>query len=274
MWYERDLDARMERTRGRPLPAGRMDPGTALGFGAVLAVASVALLGLAANWLAAALLAGAILFYVFVYTVWLKRRTPYNIVIGGAAGAVPPAIGWAAATGELHPLPILLFAVVLMWDAAALLGAVAVPVRTTTAAPACPMLPVVARPREHAPAHPRLHAGAAAAEPGAGGAGLRARALRLGRGAAGRRLRRPGGGAVAAPERGPGQAPVRLLDRLPVPALPAARARPRVARGLELDMPIGEEHRRRRGRNFALAGALVALIVVFYLVTLARFGAP
>ena len=115
MWYEADLDARMERTRDRPLPAGRMEPGTALGFGAVLAVASVAVLGLATNWLAAALLALAILFYVFVYTMWLKRRTPHNIVVGGAAGAIPPIIGWAAATGDLHPLPILLFAIIFMW---------------------------------------------------------------------------------------------------------------------------------------------------------------
>ncbi len=115
MWYEADIDARMNRTRNRPLPAGRMEPGTALGFGVVVAIASVALLGLATNWLAATLLALAILFYVFVYTVWLKRRTPQNIVVGGAAGALPPIIGWAAATGDLHPLPILLFVIIFMW---------------------------------------------------------------------------------------------------------------------------------------------------------------
>ncbi len=115
MWYEADIDALMNRTRNRPLPAGRMEPGTALGFGVVMAVASVALLGLATNWLAAALLALAILFYVFVYTVWLKRRTPQNIVIGGAAGAIPPMVGWAAATGEVHPLPLLLCAIIFMW---------------------------------------------------------------------------------------------------------------------------------------------------------------
>ena len=115
MWYEADIDARMERTRHRPLPAGRMDPGTALGFGVVTATASVAMLGLATNWLAAGLLALSILFYVFVYTIWLKRRTPQNIVIGGAAGAIPPLIGWAAVTGEIHLFPVVLFAIIFIW---------------------------------------------------------------------------------------------------------------------------------------------------------------
>ncbi|MDA0261183.1 MAG: heme o synthase [Proteobacteria bacterium] len=115
MWYEADIDGRMERTRNRPIPAGRMEPGTALGFGVVTAIASVSLLGLATNWMAAALLTLAILFYVFVYTLWLKRRTPQNIVIGGAAGAIPPLIGWAAVTGEIHLFPMLLFAIIFMW---------------------------------------------------------------------------------------------------------------------------------------------------------------
>jgi protoheme IX farnesyltransferase len=115
MWYERDIDARMRRTMHRPLPAGRMNPGEALGFGAVLAVGSVALMGLALNWIAASLLAASILFYVFVYTIWLKRRTPHNIVIGGAAGAFPPIIGWAAVTGDIGLLPVLLFFIVFMW---------------------------------------------------------------------------------------------------------------------------------------------------------------
>ena len=115
MWYERDIDARMRRTMDRPLPAGRMNPGEALGFGAVLAVGSVALMGLALNWVAASLLAASILFYVFVYTIWLKRRTPQNIVIGGAAGAFPPIIGWAAVTGDIGLLPVLLFFIVFIW---------------------------------------------------------------------------------------------------------------------------------------------------------------
>jgi heme o synthase len=93
MWYERDLDSHMDRTKRRPLPRGRMAPGDALGFGVVLAVGSVLTMGLAVNVTAAALLALTICFYVFIYTIWLKRRTPQNIVIGGAAGAFPPMIG-------------------------------------------------------------------------------------------------------------------------------------------------------------------------------------
>jgi heme o synthase len=115
MWYERDIDALMRRTAGRPLPAGRMMPGEALGFGAVLATGAVLVMGLAANWVAAELLALTIGFYVFVYTIWLKRRTPQNIVIGGAAGALPPVIGWAAAGGQLAIEPFVLFLIVFLW---------------------------------------------------------------------------------------------------------------------------------------------------------------
>ncbi|QLC22313.1 protoheme IX farnesyltransferase [Parasphingopyxis sp. CP4] len=114
-WYEADIDAVMQRTSDRPLPAGRMDRETALHFGVGLGVFSVILMGMAANWLAAATLAAAILFYVCIYTIWLKRRTPQNIVIGGAAGAFPPLIGWAAATGEITMMPILLFALIFLW---------------------------------------------------------------------------------------------------------------------------------------------------------------
>ncbi|HSR55285.1 MAG TPA: heme o synthase [Alphaproteobacteria bacterium] len=115
MWYDRDIDAGMARTRNRPIPAGRMDPGAALGFGATLAVGSVTLMALAVNWMAAALLALTIGFYVFVYTMWLKRRTPQNIVIGGAAGAFPPMIGWAAVTGDVTLMPVVLFAIIFLW---------------------------------------------------------------------------------------------------------------------------------------------------------------
>ncbi len=115
MWYERDVDALMSRTMDRPLPAGRVDPATALGFGISLAVGSVVLMYLAANVAAAALLALTIGFYVFIYTMWLKRRTPQNIVIGGAAGAFPPMIGWAVATGSVSLLPLILFAIIFMW---------------------------------------------------------------------------------------------------------------------------------------------------------------
>ncbi|MEK9795882.1 MAG: heme o synthase [Alphaproteobacteria bacterium] len=115
MWYERDIDAVMARTSDRPLPAGRVAPGDALGFAIVLAAASVVLMAFATNVVAAGLLALAILFYVFVYTVWLKRRTPQNIVIGGAAGAFPPMIGWAAVTGDVSLVSLTLFAVIFLW---------------------------------------------------------------------------------------------------------------------------------------------------------------
>jgi protoheme IX farnesyltransferase len=115
MWYDRDIDAVMTRTRNRPIPAGRLDPGQALGFGVTLAVGSVALMGLAVNVAAAALLAFTIGFYVFIYTIWLKRRTPQNIVIGGAAGAFPPMVGWAAVTGDMSIGSIVLFAIIFMW---------------------------------------------------------------------------------------------------------------------------------------------------------------
>jgi len=115
MWYDRDIDALMRRTRNRPIPGGRIAPGEALGFGVTLAVASVIVLGLAVNPTAAALLALSIAFYVFVYTMWLKRRTPQNIVIGGAAGAFPAVVGWAAVTGSVDLLPLILFAIVFFW---------------------------------------------------------------------------------------------------------------------------------------------------------------
>src|SRR5438045_1865327 len=115
MWYDRDIDAVMRRTAQRPLPAGRMEPGEALGFGIVLAVGSTVVMGLAVNWAAAALLALTIAFYVFVYTIWLKRRTPQNIVIGGAAGALPPLIGWAAVTGDIGWGAVALFAIIFFW---------------------------------------------------------------------------------------------------------------------------------------------------------------
>jgi protoheme IX farnesyltransferase len=115
MWYDRDIDAGMTRTMNRPIPAGRVAPADALGFGVTLAVGSVAVMGLGVNWVASGLLALTIGFYVFVYTMWLKRRTPQNIVIGGAAGAFPPMIGWAAVTGDLALMPALLFAIIFFW---------------------------------------------------------------------------------------------------------------------------------------------------------------
>jgi protoheme IX farnesyltransferase len=115
MWFDSDIDAVMARTRSRPIPAGRVSADEALAFGLVLSAMSVLVLGLAANWLAAALLAFTILFYVVVYTMWLKRWTAQNIVIGGAAGALPPVVGWAAMTGGLSVEPLLLFLVIFLW---------------------------------------------------------------------------------------------------------------------------------------------------------------
>ena len=115
MWYERDIDAVMSRTRERPIPAGRVDPAEALAFGVVLSIASVVVMALAVNLAAAAILALSIGFYVFIYTIWLKRRTPQNIVIGGAAGAFPPMIGWAAVTGDVSLASLALFAIIFMW---------------------------------------------------------------------------------------------------------------------------------------------------------------
>lgn len=142
-WYEADLDARMKRTASRPLPAGRMERQSALHFGVGLGAFSVVLMGVATNWLAALILAVSILFYVLVYTMWLKRRTAQNIVIGGAAGAFPPMIGWAAATGDVTLLPILLFALIFLWTPPHF-WALSLFVRTDYANAGVPMLPVVA----------------------------------------------------------------------------------------------------------------------------------
>ena len=141
-WYEADIDAKMKRTAGRPLPAGRMDRQSALHFGVGLSFFSVLLMGVATNWLAAAVLAVSILFYVFVYTIWLKPRTTQNIVIGGAAGAFPPVIGWAAVTGDITALPVALFMLIFFWTPPHF-WALALFVKTDYAAANIPMLPVV-----------------------------------------------------------------------------------------------------------------------------------
>ncbi|MBM3607370.1 MAG: protoheme IX farnesyltransferase [Alphaproteobacteria bacterium] len=115
MWYDADIDAVMTRTRTRPVPAGKIAPGEALMFGLVLSVFSVVTLGVVANWLAASLLAFTIFFYAVIYTMWLKRSTPQNIVIGGAAGAFPPVVAYAAATGEVSLASMVLFAIIFIW---------------------------------------------------------------------------------------------------------------------------------------------------------------
>jgi protoheme IX farnesyltransferase len=142
-WYEAEIDAKMRRTAKRPLPDGRMDRQSALHFGVGLGFFSVLLMGLATNWLTAILLAISILFYVLIYTVWLKPRTPQNIVIGGAAGAFPPLIGWVAATGHFAALPLILFAIIFLWTPPHF-WALSLFVRSDYAAAGIPMLPVVA----------------------------------------------------------------------------------------------------------------------------------
>jgi heme o synthase len=146
MWYERDIDAVMRRTCARPIVTGKIKPEEALAFGIVLSVCSVMLMGLALNWMAAGLLATANLFYVFVYTIWLKRRTPQNIVIGGAAGAFPPMIGWAAVTGDISIASAALFALIFMWTPPHF-WALALFRRGDYEKAGIPMLPVVAGPR-------------------------------------------------------------------------------------------------------------------------------
>ena len=147
MWYDAEIDARMARTMHRPIPAGRLERGEALGFGATLGVGAVAVMGLVVNLTAAALLALTIAFYVFVYTMWLKRRTPQNIVIGGAAGALPPVIGWAASTGEVSLAALALFAVIFMWTPPHF-WALSLLCCEDYARAGVPMLPVVAGKRE------------------------------------------------------------------------------------------------------------------------------
>ena len=141
-WYEFDIDAKMARTAERPLPAGRMDRQAALHFGIGLSGFSVVTMGMAVNWLSAGLLAFSIFFYAVVYTIWLKRFTPQNIVIGGAAGAFPPVIGWAAVTGDVTMLPVLLFAIIFLWTPPHF-WALALFMKADYAAAGVPMLPVV-----------------------------------------------------------------------------------------------------------------------------------
>jgi protoheme IX farnesyltransferase len=146
-YYDRDIDARMSRTASRPIPAGRIAPGAALGFGIVLAALSFALLSLTVNVLAASLALGGFVGYVGVYTVWLKRRTPQNIVIGGAAGAVPPLVGWAATRGSIAWTAVYLFAIVFYWTPPHF-WALSLLMKDEYAKVGIPMMPVVRGERE------------------------------------------------------------------------------------------------------------------------------
>ena len=142
-WWEADIDAGMRRTAGRPLPAGRMARTSARDFGVGLSAASVLLMGVAVNWLAAIILALSVVYYAVVYTIWLKPRTPQNIVIGGGAGAFPPLIGWVAVTGDITLMPVLLFAIIFFWTPPHF-WALALFVRSDYAKVGIPMMPVVA----------------------------------------------------------------------------------------------------------------------------------
>lgn len=145
MWYEDDIDGKMTRTANRPIPRGRVTKGEALAFGLILAFFSVLTLGILVNWVSAALLAFTIFFYVVIYTMWLKRSTAQNIVIGGAAGALPPVVAWAAVTGSLAVEPLLLFAIIFFWTPPHF-WALALFRNDDYARAGVPMLPVVAGP--------------------------------------------------------------------------------------------------------------------------------
>ncbi len=147
MWYDADIDQNMARTAARPIPRGRVTPDESLQFGGVLAVISVMTLGVLVNWVAGSLLALTILYYLFIYTMWLKRLTPQNIVIGGAAGAFPPMIGWAAVTGSVSLESILLFLIIFMWTPPHFWALALLRSRDYERV-GVPMLPVVAGPAE------------------------------------------------------------------------------------------------------------------------------
>jgi hypothetical protein len=204
MWYDRDIDAVMERTRGRPIPGGRIAPEEALTFGVVLAFASVFLMALAVNFAAAGLLALSILFYVFVYTMWLKRRTPQNIVIGGAAGAFPPMIGWAAVTGNV--------------GIDAFLGACAVPLRRLRGGRGADAAGGRRRARNPA-ANSDLHAAARSGVRHAGANRIRRLDLRNNGGGAWRGVHRRGDFGLVRRDRPVRKTDVRLFHSLPVRAV-------------------------------------------------------
>ena len=260
-WYEVELDAKMRRTAKRPLPAGRMDRGAALHFGVGLGAFSVLLMGLATNLLAAAVLAVSILFYVLIYTVWLKPRTPQNIVIGGAAGAFPPLIGWVAATGHFAALPLLLFGIIFLWTPPHF-WALSMFVRSDYAAAGIPMLPVVAGPRTTRDR---------------GGRALAPRPhradLRRGRDRLEPRLRHPRGASPReqgnrARANGPGEKAVRLLDPLSFRALRGRGRRP-VAGMVKVEEEVV---RRQRDRARITAWLLGAFVVLLFFITIAKTG--
>ena len=262
----------MKRTATRPLPAGRMDRQTALHFGVGLGVFSVLLMGLATNWLAAAMLAVSILYYVLVYTIWLKRRTPQNIVIGGAAGAFPPLIGWVAATGDVTLLPVLLFAIIFLWTPPHF-WALSLFVRSDYAKAGMPMLPVVAGESGDPAPDPDLHRAAGGGRvapwwigwPGAIYGIAAVLSLASSAGAAGLATARPSGGDEA---RKSGCSPISILYLFALFAALVPTGCWRMT-----DNPDEErDPRRQRGARIALALVLGGFVVLFYVITIVKMG--
>ncbi len=289
MWYDADIDAIMTRTSRRPVPMGRVQPGEALAFGLTLAGFAVVVLGLLVNVLSAALLAFTIFFYVVIYTVWLKRWTPQNIVIGGAAGAFPPMIGWAAATGSLSLEPVLLFLIIFFWTPPHF-WALALTRTEDYARAGIPMLPVVAgdaATRRQILLHTLVLVPLGIAPYALGYAGVLYGLTAVGTGAVMLAL----AWQVfrgAPPGRTRQQASFRLLDPLFVPVVCCAADRAGMGRA---DRPVGgvtvgiamntepkdegivlteAQKRARRSRSIAIALSLAALVILFYVVTLVK----
>ena len=265
--YDVDIDQRMARTRRRPTADGRIAPAEALGAGLTLAILSVMLMGMAVGWLAAGLLAFTIFFYTVVYTMGLKRRTPQNIVIGGAAGAFPPMIGWAAVTGEVGVMPVLLFLLIFTWTPPHF-WSLALYRRDDYARVGVPMLPVVAGPGEHALAHPVLfHAPRARCR--ASGHHRQCRlALSGDRRRHERALRGNGLEAAHSPIGQAGHGVVQVLDRLSLLPVPRVGARSCVRQR----SAVLSGGRNIRAKNIVVALALLAFVVIVYLVSIVRMG--
>ena len=289
MWYDADIDAVMTRTRGRPVPMGRVQPGEALAFGLTLAGFAIVVLGLLVNTLSAALLAFTIFFYVVIYTVWLKRWTSQNIVIGGAAGALPPMIGWAAATGSLSVEPFLLFMIIFFWTPPHF-WALALTRTEDYARAGIPMLPVVAgdaSTRRQILLHTLILVPLGIAPWALGYAGTLYGLTAAVTGAIMLALALAGF-PRAPPARGRQQASLRFLDPLSVPVVRRVAGRAGMGRA---DRPVGgvtigivmntepkdegivlteAQKRARRSRSIAIALSLAALVILFYVVTLVK----
>ena len=283
MWYDADIDALMQRTASRPIPRGHVTPDEALTFGIVLAIGSVATLGLLVNWVAGALLAFTIAFYVFVYTMWLKRRTPQNIVIGGAAGAFPPMIGWAAVTGSVSIESVVLFLIIFMWTPPHFWALALYRARDYERA-GVPMLPVVAGPDE---TRKQIVIYSALLVPlallpafmGLGGALYALVAIVLGAIFLALALNVYRSARVARPTVPPSSCSASRSST-------SSGSSPRFSsNGAWIDgwterggrRPVADDERqewerRRRMRSIAIALALVALVVLFYVATMVRLG--